>query len=294
MNSALVLIGLILGTAPPETAFTQTSDHAIEPFALTIAGGVSLGAYEAGVNWATVSFIKRANVFAPEPGLPRPKVVALAGASAGSINALLAAAIWCQRVNGSEDSTVDHNLLRDTWISVSFDQLLPDDPSLYLKEDSLLSRRGLMEGLENVRRKIFDRKDGYAFIPGCEIPVGFTVTRTVPRETEVGGLRALTQRFVIPLVFEVTPAGWVRLRPQTLGADRESSEYRLLLAESRDDSGESWVSGEQAGQAILASSAFPLAFSPLQICTCEATCPEERVVNTGSCSGLDPAHPSAA
>jgi len=242
-------------------------------------------------NWALVSFIKRANAFAPEPGLARPRLVALAGASAGSINALLAAATWCQRVNKSADSTVDHNLLRDTWISVGFDQLLPDDPSLYLKDDSLLSRRGLMAELENVRGKIFDQKDGWAFIPGCEIPVGFTVTRTVPEERQVGGLSALTQRFVIPLVFEVTPAGWVRLRPQTLGPDRDSSDYRLLLAETRDDSGESWVSGEQASQAILASSAFPLAFSPLQICTCEATCPEERVATTGSCSGLDPAHP---
>src|SRR5215469_3812265 len=180
MISPPVLIGVMVAAAPLETAFAQPNERAVEPFALTISGGVSLGAYEAGVNWALVSFIKRANAFAPEPGLPRPKVVALAGASAGSINALLAAAIWCQRVNGSEDSTVDHNLLRDTWISVGFDQLLPDDPSFYLKEDSLLSRRGLMEGLENVRRKIFDR-NGYAFIPGCEIPVGFTVTRTVPR-----------------------------------------------------------------------------------------------------------------
>jgi len=291
MHSPLVLIGVILGTAPLETGFAQTNDRAVEPFALTIAGGVSLGAYEAGVSWALVSFIKKANAFAQEPGLPRPRLVAIAGASAGSINALLSAAIWCQRVDGSEDSTVDHNLLRDTWISVGLDQLLPDDPSLYLKDDSLLSRRGLMTELENVRRKIFDRKDGYAFIPGCEIPVGFTVTRTVPREKQVGGLSALTQRFVIPLVFEVTPAGWVRLRPQTLGSDRESSDYRLLLGESRDESGESWVFGEQATQAILASSAFPLAFSPLQVCTCEATCPEERVVTTGSCPGVDPAHP---
>src|SRR6516165_689953 len=282
MKSPLVFIGVILVAAPLETALAQTGEHAGEPFALTISGGVSLGAYEAGVNWALVSFIKRANAFVGEPGLARPRLVALAGASAGSINALLAAATWCQRVNKSEDSTVDHNLLRDTWLAVGLDQLLPDDPSLYLKEDSLLSRRGLVAELENVRGKIFDRKDDYAFIPGCEIPLGFTVTRTVPQESQIGGVSALTQRFVIPLVFEVTPAGWVRLRPQTLGADRDSSDYRLLLAESRDDSGENWVSGEQTGQAILASSAFPVAFSPLPICTCEETCPDERVVTTGS------------
>src|SRR5262249_57189869 len=89
------LIGVILGTAPLETAFAQASDRAVEPFALTIAGGVSLGAYEAGVNWALVSFIKRANAFAYEPGLPRPRLVALAGASAGGTTCPLAAALSC-------------------------------------------------------------------------------------------------------------------------------------------------------------------------------------------------------
>ncbi len=291
MNSPIALIGVLLMAALPEMALAETNERAVEPFALTISGGVSLGAYEAGLNWALVSFFKKANALGSEPSQSRPRLVALAGASAGSINALLAAAIWCQQVNQSEDSTVDHNLLRDTWIPVGFDQLLPDDPSLYLREDALLSRRGLIAALENVRRKIFDRKDGYSFIPGCQIPVGFTVTRTVPRETQVGRLSTLTQRFVIPLVFEVTPAGWVRLRPQTLLSDRDSSDYTLRLAESREDSGESSVSGEQASQAILASSAFPVAFSPRQFCTCEATCPEERLVPTGQCKGLDPAHP---
>ena len=290
MKSPIALIGVLLAAAP-EMAFAQANERAVEPFALTITGGVSLGAYEAGLNWALVTFFKRANAFESEAGLPRPRLLAVAGASAGSINALLAAAVWCQRLNESEDSTVDHNLLRDTWIPVGFDQLLPDNPSGYLREDALLSRRGLIAELENVRRKIFDRQDGYAFVPGCQIPVGFTVTRTAPRETQIGGLSTLTQRFVIPLVFEVTPAGWVRLRPQTLLSDRDSSDYLLRLAESREDSGETSVSGEQVSQAILASGAFPIAFSPRQFCTCEATCPEERVVSNGRCRGIDSAHP---
>src|SRR5262249_1402523 len=71
----------------------------------------------------------------------------------------------------------------------------------------------------------------------------------------------------------------------------DSSEHVLHLAESQEDSGETSVSGEQASQAILASSAFPLAFSPRQICTCEESCPRERTVTAGTCRGLDPAHP---
>src|SRR6266849_3979604 len=110
MNSPLALIGVLLAAAQPQTAPAQTNKRAVDPFALTITGGVSLGAYEAGLNWALVSFIKRASALGSERDLPRPRLVALAGASAGSINALLAAAVWCQRLNEPQDSTVDHNL----------------------------------------------------------------------------------------------------------------------------------------------------------------------------------------
>ena len=63
-------------------------------YALTLSGGVSLGSYEAGLNWALV------RVFRADMGdmllRRRPRLVGVTGASAGSINALLVAALYCE------------------------------------------------------------------------------------------------------------------------------------------------------------------------------------------------------
>jgi len=293
MGAPTTLMVVLLAAAQPEPLPARIAEREVESFALTISGGVSLGAYEAGFNWSLVRFLKIADQLGMVGAFPiRPRLVALSGASAGSINALLAAAVWCERTDNPQDFSVDRNLLRDTWLPIGLDQLLPDDPARYYKDDALLSRVALTSVLEDIRRKIFDRSVDHAFTPGCQLPIGFTVTRVAPRERGVGELTAPTQKFVIPLIFEVSPAGWVRLRHQSLLPDRDSAESVLRLAESPlADSGETSVSGEQAVQAILASSAFPVAFSPPELCSCEATCPEERIVSTGTCAGPDPAHP---
>jgi len=293
MGAPTTLMVVLLAAAQPEPLPARMAEREVESFALTISGGVSLGAYEAGFNWSLVRFLKIADQLGAVGAFPiRPRLVALSGASAGSINALLAAAVWCERPDNPQDFSVDHNLLRDTWLPIGLDQLLPDDPSHYFKDDALLARGALTSVLEDIRRKIFDRSNNLAFTPGCQLPIGLTVTRVAPRERRVGELTAPTQKFVIPLIFEVTPAGWVRLRHQGLLPDRDAAESTLRLAESRlADSGETSVSGEQAVQAILASSAFPVAFSPPELCSCETTCPAERVVSNGTCAGPDPDHP---
>ena len=89
-----VLIAFALLAAPA----MRTDDPGEDQFALTISGGVSLGSYEAGLNWAVVRFLRlREREFNdPRALLPsrRPNLVAVTGASAGSINALLAAVLW--------------------------------------------------------------------------------------------------------------------------------------------------------------------------------------------------------
>lgn len=291
---AVLIVGLVAAAEPKALSAKQARrQRQMDPIVLTISGGVSLGAYEAGFDWTLVRFMKMAELLGGVQKFPlRPELVAVAGTSAGSINALLSAAVWCETLDDTQDSSVDNNLLRDTWLPIGLDQLLPDDPSRYFPDDALLSRRALISVMDDLRHKIFDRSTNRTFVPGCRLPLGLTVTRVAPRERTIGGLSTLTQRFVIPLVFEVTPDGWVRIGPQTLLPDRDSSEYTLRLAEaSLLDSGETSVPAEQVGQAILASSAFPVAFSPRDLCTCESACPSERIVNTGTCPGPDPGHP---
>ena len=63
-------------------------------FSLVISGGVSLGAYEAGYNWAIIKMLTKVK---QNNDLVEPNLKSVAGASAGSINSLLSAMYWCQK-----------------------------------------------------------------------------------------------------------------------------------------------------------------------------------------------------
>src|SRR5262245_31094401 len=67
-------------------------------YVMTISGGISLGAYEAGFNWALLRHLKRNSAARVNPGsdIAPMELVAATGASAGNINAFLTAVGWCQ------------------------------------------------------------------------------------------------------------------------------------------------------------------------------------------------------
>src|SRR5712671_3249099 len=286
------LIALALVAAP--AAGPRAADPAEDHFALTISGGVSLGAYEAGLNWAVVRFLRvRAREFnQPRALLPsrRPNLVAVTGASAGSIDALLAAVLWCEADDSTRNASVDANLLRDSWLGVSMDALLPDDPAAYGPDDGVLASAALGPLIADVRREVFD-PGSLRLRPGCALPIGITLTRARPAQRETAGLRASSQRAVLPMMLEVDAAGRVRMRLQHL-PDRDSTESVLALAEVPDRSGP-YLDPESVMQALLASAAFPLAFGPRTLCECAPSCEDEELPASAICPGPDPAHPSA-
>lgn len=260
--------------------------------ALTISGGVSLGAYEAGLTWGTVRFLRLARAQPIQGPTFRPNLVGVTGASAGSINALLAAALWCEAPDSSADDSVDSNLLRDTWLPVGLDDLLPEDASAYRPDDGLLSRRALEGVLAQLRTQVFTPNDTRRFLPGCSVPLGFSVTRVKPEVSHIAGLPAMTQRFVVPLALEVSPSGRVRLHHQPLPSDGELASSALMLGESPDPEPPGYVvDSDQVSQAVLASAAFPVAFSPRELCDCTASCPLEQSVPHGTCPGPDAGRP---
>src|SRR5690349_17371625 len=97
----------IVGRRAADTAvavrFTAAADRrraagdgtvGVIPVVLTISGGISLGSYQSGVNWGLIQFFKRATLdsaYRARYHLPKFELVALAGASAGNINAILSA-----------------------------------------------------------------------------------------------------------------------------------------------------------------------------------------------------------
>src|SRR5678815_6097089 len=130
----------LLTTAAPAADVQGRLD---DGYALTRRGGVSLGSYEAGLSWTLV------RLFRPDPRVSnlllrrRPRLVAVTGASAGSINAMLAAALYCESDATAGRSGIDDNLLRSAWLRVGMDELLPQDPRAYRPEDAVFASAAL-------------------------------------------------------------------------------------------------------------------------------------------------------
>jgi predicted acylesterase/phospholipase RssA len=275
---ALVAAGPVPPPRPPEPL--RRSDI---PLALVLSGGVSLGAYEAGLAWAIVRFSQGAPGEALAAGHGAPRLVAVTGASAGSINALLSAVQWCSEPAADDD--VDHNVFRDVWIPVGIDGLLPEDAAGYERGDSLLSTRPLLEALDRFEGRLAAAGKGRRLRPGCRLPVGLTVTRARAAEHDVAGLTVRTQRFALPWRLEVGADGAARVMTQPLGGGEPRPDLLDAAHAGPDDGDGAALPWPQVAQGLLASAAFPVAFRPRELCDCSPRCPEARRVRTGSCEG---------
>src|SRR6266850_351123 len=264
----MILLAFAILAAPPPSAPRGR-------FALTLSGGVSLGSYEAGLTWAAVRYLRAVD--------RTTDLVAVTGASAGGINALMAAAMWCEDPSETRDENPDTNLFHDLWSSTGLEDLLPDDPAAFTTADAVFTAAPLERAFRRLRAEVLESQ-AVRFTPGCAVPVGLTVTRDRPEERTVAGLRARRQRFVIPWRFEIDEAGRPRIVSAPLSSDREAGDAQLILGEPRGASGIGMV---QAGQAALASGAFPFAFRPRQLCDCSLRCAEEEVAQDGVCEGPD-------
>ena len=270
-----LLVTVLAGAAP-----AAEENRLEDGYALTLSGGVSLGSYEAGLNWALVRTLRtKMN----EMLLRRqPRLVAVTGASAGSINALLVAAMYCETEESAGRSSIDDNLLRSAWLHVGLDALLPEDPRAYRPDDAVLASAALEPVVADVRSALFE--GGLTFRPRCRLPLGLTVTRVEPLEQNVGGLRVTSQRAVLPLLFDIDDQGKVRFERQPLPQSSDSSESRLALADVAE-MGKVGVHPEVVLQSLLASSAFPLAFRPRILCECATECGADPEAQDGTCPG---------
>jgi len=238
-------------------------DTSLQPYALTISGGVSLGAYEAGVNWALLEILRTAS---PDSTYGRPDIAGVTGASAGAINALLTAMTWCRDPKGPPDA--ERNLFARTWLPIGFDTLIPALES-YLESDrmtdGLLSRAAFATSLKELRGSLLHDH----FRPNCKLSMGLTVTRLVPGRIEVAGLSVANQRFVIPLEVSVDPGGRIHFRNHLVQAARKELLGNIIYLAPRGDGRRGPQVGEIDVDAVLdavqASAAFPLAFGPVRI-----------------------------
>jgi len=163
-------------------------------FSLIISGGVSLGAYEAGYNWALIKMLTKIKV---SNKIVDPELHSVAGASAGSLNALLSAMYWCQKDSVPLKNSVDDNLFYETWVNLGIEDLVikGKDPE---NKSSLFTQKGL----EKKGEKIIEHLKQPIFKKNCEVPLGVAVTKVTPIIETISGIKVKNQNFSVPLVFK--------------------------------------------------------------------------------------------
>jgi len=133
--AVLAVVSLIAATARAQGFANQYQEKAPGPpdalpappkpvrYVMTISGGISLGAYEAGFNWTLLRHLKRHRAVAPGSDLAPLELVAATGASAGNINAFLTAVGWCQTAAFDTQETPSNNLFWQAWVPIGLDEL---------------------------------------------------------------------------------------------------------------------------------------------------------------------------
>ena len=174
----------------------QTATSKSIDLSMVISGGVSLGAYESGYNWATIKILSEIKKKNPHID---PKLKSVAGASAGSINALLTAVYWCQKESVPYENSVDNNLFYETWVHLGLEDLVIEGEDPHNKS-TLFSRDKLREKA----RKIMHHISKPIYREGCEVPMAFAVTKVTPIVEEFQGIKIKNQSFSVPLTFKVT------------------------------------------------------------------------------------------
>ena len=148
--------GLREALATSDTELTDLDRQV--PFALAIRGGVSLGSYESGFNWALLQYMKKHRAGSKALSESYIELKATSGASAGSINALISTISWCidesnERASELFPDSVSDNLLRDTWLDMGFEELLPkeiDSPLHYRADDGVLTRNAFQKSIARI------------------------------------------------------------------------------------------------------------------------------------------------
>jgi predicted acylesterase/phospholipase RssA len=187
-------ITLFSQALPLDTNSTE-EERAQLNLSMVISGGVSLGAYEAGYNWAMIKMLSEIRV--DHKGLVEPNLRSVAGASAGSINALLSAIYWCQKESVPLHNSVDDNLFYETWVNLGIEDLVIKGKDKHNK-NSLFTRKGLQKKgdaiIEHLEKPIF-RKN-------CKVPLGVAVTKVKPIVEKIAGIKVKNQNFSVPLLFK--------------------------------------------------------------------------------------------
>lgn len=257
MGLGLSLLLVVLAAEPAAAAETDTApvlpprferwtDAEVELplLSLTVSGGVSLGSYEAGYLYYLMLASKL------NPQLLDPRV--FTGASAGSVNALLALMASCSKPRFQADD----NIFFNTWIPVGAEGLFERTRTTPI---SVFNSEPLAKSVELLRTEWNKGLD-----PGCDVVLGVTTTRVTAQAIDLVGGRVRLPRAEAKFS--------MRVRGRGPGVAPEMTNYvnpldpvgRPLLP--ADEQG--LIGFDALSSTLLASTAFPLAFAPQPVSYC--------------------------
>jgi len=249
LKRTLFTLLLFSHTLPADINATQSTAAQLPKtidLSLVISGGVSLGAYEAGYNWALIKMISKINSMDINI---RPNLLSVAGASAGSINTLLSAMYWCQKESVPYQNSVDDNLFYETWVHLGLEDLVIEgkDPD---NHSTLFTRKPLVQKAQ----KIMQHMKKPVFREGCEVPMAFAVTKVTPIVEEFQGIKIKNQAFSVPLTFKVA-GGKVSITNRKMPP---STAFYISIPGIEKDY-------TKVTDVLFASSAFPGAFQQVKL-----------------------------
>ena len=212
--------------------------------AITTSGGVSLGAYKGGFLYYFTEFLKK------NPELA--KISHIAGASAGGVNTIYAVDTLCSNTEVQKNDS----LFWKTWINTGINQLFDEKKVTPVS----VFHRG---GLDGVLKKLKDKfRNGYT--KKCNLTVGIPITSKRPFNM-IDHKRVYFASLRNYFVFTIKGNGVGRPVSFSNLTLKTSTRNQLLLPFSNDfDS-----NFELVKKAMYATSAFPIAFSPVKIKVCD-------------------------
>jgi len=260
--------------AQPDTRGLRVNNDTLV-VALTVEGGGTLGSYEGGLTWALVeifrqrrdSILRRHLTHASDSVLlllPTVDLRAAAGASAGSINAYMAANQWCSR---DVAEVVDSSAFWRVWVPTGMRQLLPGRDRIGdRREKGILSRIAFNDVFESLDRK-WSRAH---YNSPCTVLFGATVTRIQRDSVGVvaGEVYARNQRFAA--AFTIVPPADTGKSPPSYAPSPSlnNSQFSLGALAELPLLPDNTIDRVAARNLIRASSGYPLAFEPQELAFC--------------------------
>jgi predicted acylesterase/phospholipase RssA len=216
---------------------------------VTTSGGVSLGTYEAGFHYYLAEYTK-VNKKRLKPSFKG--INYYTGASAGAANSIMSIFESCNK----DRIEIEDSILWKFWTNMSTNDLLKEKDTTPI---SLLSTHYVKSEIYPIFRKIWNK----GFAKNCDVVLGIAVTRLEPEYLEWEDTVEVP-RLAEHFIFRIKGQGLGKTPSIENYVIPEYSNYQILYPFTKDQK----KNFEGLLDVAQASTAFPLAFPPVELKHC--------------------------